>query len=274
MVKKTAGTFMKQPMPNTFAQKRIIVLRDWWNKYGNEFVGQNVTMSIKHNLTLPLLQREYANSGQLAGCPRTSIPFLEITPLYRVAQNGLLFVNCNPSGTDYTHYKSTNNNPPADCFLYDKQGNSYFNAVEEFAENLLGKGYNNYAMIDAFPIVMQNQAVIKKVFSDAYSLKNNRFNAFEELISMFVETVEQIQPKIIIVTNAFVKDLFTDKNNRLRLKNVPKMEKDNVCYRIETSNGLKSTVFCGGMIAGGHQMDTESKERMIRDIKDYLNKHP
>lgn len=31
-------------------------------------------------------------------------------------------------------------------------------------------------------------------------------------------------------------------------------------------SGFATTVFCGGMIAGGHQMDTESKKRLIRDV--------
>ena len=108
-----------------------------------------------------MLQREYAEDNQLLkyNCDRNSIPYMEITPLYREANNGLLFVNCNPSGTDYAYYRDNNSKPATDFFYYDKLKNNYFNATEEFAKSVGGEVFENYAMIDVFPIVMQNQAV-------------------------------------------------------------------------------------------------------------------
>ena len=171
-------------MHNSFATNCIHNLLNWWNNYGNEFVGQKVIMNVKHNLTSPLLQREYANTSQLSGCSRDAIPYLEITPLYKEAKDGLLFVNCNPSGTDYSYYKKKNSNPSNDIFYYDKPGNTYFDAVMGFAEAIYGVGFDNFAMIDAFPIVMQNQAVVKKAFYDAYINKKDRLkpNAMVSLI--------------------------------------------------------------------------------------------
>lgn len=123
----------------------------------------------------------------------------------------------------------------------------------------------NYAMIDVFPIVMQNQAVLKKAFKK----ENGKLrDAFNKLIDLFLDSIEQIKPKVVIVTNAFVKDLFINGFGE-RVCVVPDEEK--VCYNIKIQgNGFATTVFCGGMIAGGHQMDTEGKKRLIRDVAYFM----
>ena len=130
-------------------------------------------------------------------------------------------------------------------------------------------------MIDVFPIVIQNQAALKQAYIKA---KDKRKEAFDILIKRFIVSIECIQPKVIIVTNAFVKDLIRfipDENNKnkidIRIKSItvtPDSEK--VCYYLTTPSGFNTTVFCGGMIAGGHQMDTESKQRLVRDVRNYL----
>lgn len=247
---------------NKFAYDRLNQYKEWWKQYRDSFIGKVININKED---FPLLQREYAKNDQLSkySCARNSIPYMEITPLYREANDGLLFVNCNPSGTDYSYYRDNNSKPPTDFFYYDKSENTYFNATEEFAKTVGGKSFENYAMIDVFPIVMQNQAVLKKAFDKSDGKSRDAFN---ELIVYFLDSIERIKPKVIIVTNAFVKDLFTDIFLESGLLDViPDDEK--VCYNIKIKkSGFATTVFCGGMIAGGHQMDTESKKRLIRDV--------
>lgn len=246
---------------NKFANNKLKQYKDWWEQYHDSFLNGGIEVNKQY---FPLLQRDYAEDSQLSkcSCGRNSIPYMEITPLYREANDGLLFVNCNPSGTDYSYYKEKNNEPPTDFFYYDKLDNTYFNATEEFAK-AVGMS-ENYAMIDVFPIVMQNQAVLKKAFKEE---NEKRRDAFNKLIDLFLDSIEQIKPKVVIVTNAFVKDLFINGFDE-RVCVVPDEEK--VCYNIKIQERFATTVFCGGMIAGGHQMDTESKKRLIRDVAYFM----
>ena len=91
------------------------------------------------------------------------------------------------------------------------------------------------------------------------------------MIEFFLNSIEQIKPKVVIVTNAFVKDLFTVVFSESGLLEVnPDDEKVYYNIKIKKSD-FPTTVFCGEMIAGGHQMDTESKKRLVRDVKYFMN---
>ncbi len=263
--------------PTTFTNQVLANYTNWWNKYNREqaklFRGEKIGKDKS-----PLVQREFAENSSRRKeyqCPLESIPYIEITPLYRVVKNGILFVNCNPSGTDYEYYtgfKCLN-----DICIYNNSDNTYFDAVEKFAIEI-GPTVQ-FAMIDVFPLVIQNQAVLKKAIIDTFKdpLLAERKGAIEELLRSFCNNIAQIQPKVIVATNAFVKDLFTDNDEKrpytlrqLKLVDDFQQDEDKVCYHIEIK-GHKTTLFCGGMIAGGHQMDTESKKRLIRDVRHYYS---
>lgn len=256
---------------NPFAQGVKSELTAWWNIFGSYFIGK--TIQLTKGSSLPLLQKEYAISqGKLPHDTNVNIPYLEITPLYTNAKHGALFVNCNPSGTDYNYYETNNQNNDV-CFYYGEfnPDNPYFQESEKFA---LEVGVKSFAMIDVFPLVMQNQAVMKKAFYDAYSIHNNLETAFDELLSIFIKNIEYIEPEFIVVTNAFVKDLFIKDSSPMRkLLTSFHEDKNKVCYDIGIGN-FKTTLFCGGMIAGGHRMDTESRKRLTRDVRHFLSHTP
>lgn len=262
---KTTPLNLSTVVNTTFQAYKI-----WWTPTTkNLFMNNTIPLG---KGTFHLVQREYAkhytNPSNLNGCPFDNIPCIEITTLYREAPDGVLFVNCNPSGTDYKHYNANNTQFDKDFFIYDKANNSYFKAVNAFATYLGVR--DNYAMIDVFPLVLQNQAVLKAAFN------NGTFTqAFDDLLDIFLKNIVQIRPKVIVATNAFVKELFTGSNNsRLKSRhkyNCKKDKRNRVCYQI-TIDTFETILFCGGMIAGGHQMDTESKERLKRDVKLFLNK--
>jgi hypothetical protein len=255
---------------NVLAQNVKSTLTSWWNSFSGDFIGQAIQLK---NSSFPLLQKEYAVSqGKLPHNTTVNIPYLEISPLYKNAKHGALFVNCNPSGTDYSYYRTYNKNNNV-CFYYGefKKKNPYFQECEKFAQEV---GVQQFAMIDVFPLVMQNQAVLKKAFKDAYATHNNQETAFDELLKSFLNTIECIEPEFIVVTNAFVKDLFTKENYQLhKLLTSFHEDKDRVCYDIGIGQ-LKTTLFCGGMIAGGHRMDTESRRRLTRDVRHFLSHTP
>ena len=263
------------PLPqNLFAQQVLSNYSSWWQNYESEFSVKIPLGQSQHYM----LQRKYADDSRLkfkkGDCPRKAIPCIEISPLYREAKDGILFVNCNPSGTDYEYYRDHNTNHE-DCFYYGEQkpNNSYFNAAEAFA-TAVGINNDNFAMIDVFPIVIQNQAVLKEAYNKATGRQRE---AFDELLRYFLNNIVRIHPKVIVATNAFVKDLLTDNDVKrpYSLRQLGRFDDfhpdgDRVCYHI-TIKDLETTLFCGGMIAGGHQMDTESKSRLIRDVKYFRN---
>lgn len=260
---------MNNPIPTlqSFADNVFKRYQKWWDLYMNEFLGKTIQIGKE---TLPLLQREYVLSkGLLSQANSITIPCIEIDLFYRIAKDGILFVNCNPSGTDYNYYQGSNTNLPTDFFFYSKPDNPYFNASDEFAK--AAGAQNNYAIINTFPIVLKEQAVLKKAVYDAYNYNNSRIPAFDELFDILLDTIVKIQPRVVVATNAFVKDLFINKISPLhqKIKCRPNKDPDKICYDIEIG-AFKTTLFCGGMIAGGHQMDTESKKRLIRDVKCFL----
>ena len=250
---------------------------DWWERYRECFENQSI---IVENRTVSLIQREYADNNKYSKyCSQNSIPIIEITPFCKKANQGLLFVNCNPSGTDYKYYGEKNAKNPTIFFIYDKINSSYFNAAKSFAEKVGVK--DRYAIIDVFPITIQNQAIVKEVYKNAAGKQREAFN---ELIEIFFNIIVEIQPRIIVATNAFVKDLFISIGNKdLRsfrdLKFIDTVyngdELVNYDIKIHSQNKgqdvFETTLFCGGMISGGHQMDTESKQRLIRDVRRYIN---
>lgn len=167
-------------------------------------------------------------------------------------------MNCNPSGTDIRYYKKKNA-AGNDFFNYDNPKNPYFRSVENFYNELKLTADNN-AMMDLFPVVVKEQAVLEKAYY-AYPA------FFTALFEIFVDAVVELQPKVITVTNAFVRELFK--------KEMPKyfsFKENNYGVFYEMDNPrLNTAVFCGGMIAGPHQMDVESKRRLIRDVRCYLS---
>lgn len=256
---------------------------DWWSRNSSAFEKQTVKVDGEMR---PLIQREYApkyanEKLKKHNCKDINIPLIEITPYYKEAEDGLLFVNCNPSGTDYKYYVGHNNTPPNDFYIYDNQDNSYFNKTREFANKAEA---DKFAMIDVFPLVIQNQAVLKTAISEAYSDQKPepRWTAFYEMMELFIKNVVEIKPKVIVATNAFVKDLFTcdDEDHPYSFPNQGLLNyiyqgDDLVYYKIaiprQGHDDFEAFLFCGGMIAGGHQMDTQSKARLIRDVKHFLS---
>ena len=100
------------------------------------------------------------------------------------------------------------------------------------------------------------------------------------MLEVFIYNVVQIKPKVIVATNAFVKDLLTSETHprslvNLGLLNATYEGDDLVRYKISIKQSdFEATLFCGGMIAGGHQMDTESRARLYRDVRHFFSGDP
>lgn len=233
---------------NPFAQSTKNFYVDWWNRNKDKFI----------NCPNPFPFEKVIKN-------QDTIPYLEITPLHKVAKNGILFINCNPAGTDSKYYKKHNQNKEI-CFYYNNDAKkTYARLCESFAADI---NVSEYAMIDIFPIVVKEQKVIKEDFNNP---NNGRSEAYDELLDFFLKMIVEIQPKVIAVTNGFIKNLFIDKNSSLN-KKFDKFVEDSekCCYYIKIGD-FETTLFCSGMIKGQHALDSESLKRFKRDIRCYFN---
>lgn len=222
-----------------FAREYLERYKKCWETWSSE-INQNT-----------LFQRCFRN--------QQSIPLFEISNFFRKPSEErieVLFVNCNPSGTDNGYYEKMNTKGD-DFFYYDNPKNPYHKSVDDFYRDL-GLEDENYAMIDLFPVVTQEQEVLVKACKSYPAF-------FDSLIEIFVDAVVELNPKVIVVTNAFVREALKKEKSKFSFT-----ENDEEGYYVMKANGLDNVAFCGGMIAGKHQMDVESKKRLIRDVKNYL----
>lgn len=259
---------------NELKDNKINELKAWWDN--NREVLLNVKISIKEqgNTTeYQLFQRKNTQDD--------TIPYLEITPLYRKADGGILFVTCNPSGTEVKQYA----NNTEEIFTYENKNNEYWVNAESFAKRVFGDICQDidskYAMIDVFPIVLQKQTVLERVFKTMRPKDDKLKCAFNSLIQMFLETVKAINPRVIVVANAFVRKIFMDYLGNSKYLNyngktwidIEPNKNELVCYhitRIMDDVQQKIAVFCGGAFGGRVKMDKESEKRLSRDVKYYI----
>ena len=242
---------------NTLAKNYINEFDSWWRQYGS---------SIPH----AILQR-YSS-----GVTNNQIPCLEISSSFKdisSEQIRVLFVNCNPSGSDESYYmahsQSVGINKVAgfnDFFYYDNQ-DSHYDACMRFVNELFKGDKHDFAMIDVFPLVKKDQSTIKQ----KWLIKNKSqdlINAFDRLRSLFKQIVFDIKPTVIIVSNAFASSLF---EQGYLTDSIPTPSTTGAYYLNVEFNGYETVAFCGGMLTGQHTMDRFSRERLIRDVRDYLN---
>ncbi len=236
---------------NENLQDRILIkLNDWWNTYAHLFRGW--------------LQREVFRTNNPTK-DADYIPNIEITNKYRKTNNGLLMIGCNPSGNDYAYYRDKGNK--CDFCIYDKE-NQYTTAIYNFANNV--NCADNYACIDLFPIVLGEEAQLKENFENDKNIQD----ALKALAQITFENIIEINPKVIAITDTFVRDLFTISFPKLGLLEVHE-DTDNVCYDINIKDkegiGHLYTIFCGAMLTGQRPMDRESRKRFEKDVRNYLN---
>ena len=201
------------------------------------------------------IQKGLIPASKLKGCPPSHIPLLEINSTLSVTPPiDLLVVNCNPSGTDYDYYSSQK---PSDVMIYNKiKGNPYL----EWGKKLLPN--KKVALADVFPIVCQNQDRIKEAVKMHNAL-------FQELYDIFWQLVCELSPKAMVITNAYVRDLIVSEKSLSLPKRVTITPDDaNVRYILQCPEHHREIILLGGgMIAGAHQMDKDSRRRFEKDIK-------
>ena len=196
-----------------------------------------------------------------------------------LVHNKLLIMGVNPSFTEesvklYRKYGQIQN--PNEYLKWDlihkpnmtqlmdveykvQKKHSYFNWCDELA-NKIGTPYEH---IDMFFYRAKDQKECETIVFDKKSAKLNSFGQAQLEITKAL--IEFINPKLILVANAFAAHRLFDE---LNLKNTQNEKKG--CYYYSFDNTLTVPIFLSSMISGGH-MDEYSRLRLIWQMKSVLN---
>lgn len=220
------------------------------------------------------------------------IPCIEVSKrLFK--DSPILFVGMNPSGTNIKHYSDKNNNPD-DVYIYDGDS-KYYKAMTSFAFDCL-KGYqkwgvneedaeDKYSVLDLFGIVQSTQKVIQDDF-----LENPK--KYSGMFDIFLQYVKKVNPKVIIVANAFVRKVlkrdedinldnpkynFFYKNSRGDMKFELKCNEKYGGYTFTidpTGESARFQLFFSSMLSGKRALDIGSRENLVWLVNNYLSNNP
>ena len=275
-----------------------IKLRDEYAKnVPPPFVATNFIGTQKHDKNdIWLLERNrYSSNGDKSNKGNENfIPRIEISNrMYE--KSPILFVGMNPSGADYDHYMAYcmhhKREAIPDVFIYC--GDSpYYETMEKFASECLeetveeGNVSHKYSELDLFGIVQSTQAVIQEHFLQYPQ-------HYVAMFDLFLKYVKIINPKVIIVANAFVrKILLRDKDlkldttkykdfygdNRKSKFKIEEKVNDNYgghTFTINTEGGSYTTqLYFSSMLSGQRALDLGSRENLVWLVRNYLKNNP
>ena len=173
----------------------------------------------------------------------------------------------NPSGKDKGYYKKNK----GDVIIYSG-GSSYYKALAEFTEACL-EGSHDFSELDLFGIVQGSQNVVKKDFMD-------NPDYYKEMFGLFLKYVAKAQPNVVIVANAFVREVLLGKNT-LPFKNpkyAPFYDVNYTWKKNEQHGGYTFTIgeftcqiYFSSMLSGQHALDKGSRENLAWLVKNYIN---
>ena len=185
-------------------------------------------------------------------------PKIEIGDFDDTVRNGLLFVSCNPSGTDTDFYEQNNKIDYEEVIWYSKKKDTsgFLGALKKFAEHC---GYDgNYSKLDVF-------CVVKKSQDDVEDHYKKHKDVYEEMFDIFVSTVEKLEPKVIVVPNAFVRDLF--QNDFSEKIGYDKDQEPNCGGHKAKFGNHETYIFFTSMLSGVRALDVGSRELLEWAVK-------
>ncbi len=133
-----------------------------------------------------------------------------------------------------------------------KRRNEYFKIYNKFANEL----NISIEFLDMFLYRDSDQSKIKKMVQDKHGVLTE-FG--KKQIELFKEILLLVNPKILLVANAFVCDIITENKNDFNLK------VDNKVYYFN-----ETPVFLSSMLTGRRALDKYSRERLFWQMEDLL----
>ena len=226
--------------------------------------------------TIFVIERDRYAKGDKQG--RIGDP--NLIPLFEISNkmhegSPILFVGMNPSGTDVEHYKDYDahyKSSPHQVFIYDGDS-TYYRAMRKFAFECLqgiepqlqqeedAEGF--YSELDLFGIVQSTQEIVQKDFladPDKYG----------KLFDIFLDYVKRINPKVIIVANAFVRRILQQPSPKFTVKK--NEEFGGYTFKINSMEDFKSQLYFSSMLSGQRALDKGSWENLVWLVRNFLRK--
>jgi len=260
----------------------MTLLKDYqrfWKANSKVFVGQNLT----NKGNLPVTERDFIKSlghyrlNKKVPSPYqpNTIPYIEISKK-RTVGSSILFVGMNPSGADVDYYLK-HNKAKCEVFEYNNYAKSlYYQAMQKFANDCLGHEDADYSVLDVFGIVQGTQGVIVHDFL-------SRPNVYKEMFEIFLKAIVDLNPKVIIVANAFIRRLLLRGNEPKDVLKSPQYNifyAQNPVYQLTVNpkfggyeisiHGKKYQLYFSCMLSGQHALDLGNRENLIWLVRNYL----
>jgi hypothetical protein len=217
-----------------------------------------------------------------------------------LSKNKILFIGINPSFDDKN--KKNKNIIKQEGEAFEGHHEIGYNQIffdEEISKKIPAKGYQSYFKIfeeisskiekrngdyfswthfDTLPFREVNQKNITKLINKTKEPKI--YKIVEKYIELSKQIIEESNPEIIVVSNAYVRNLFGyyDNENKKELENIPKMfstvfDPKFGTHKIDDNGPLHGKlVFFTSMLSGQRALDIGSRDRLIWHIKHCLNK--
>lgn len=155
----------------------------------------------------------------------------------------VLFVGVNPS--------FDKKKPDKGNLFWDKYDHSFFNVPKKMAEKL----NRPFAHHDIFFVREKTQNKVKP-------MKNSYPDIFKWQMEVSKELIAAAKPKVIVIANAYVSDLFVE------LEGFHHFDEQLGAYVIKADKPLAGTpVFCSGMLSGQRALDIHSRKRLLWQIE-------
>ena len=266
-----------------------IKLRDEYAKnVPPPFVATNFIGTQKHDKNdIWLLERNrYSSNGDKSNKGNENfIPRIEISNrMYE--KSPILFVGMNPSGADCDHYKDYceyhEESEIPNVFIYC--GDSpYYETMKKFASECLeetveeGNVSHKYSELDLFGIVQSTQAVIQEHFLQYPQ-------HYVAMFDLFLKYVKIINPKVIIVANAFVHKVlqmakehgqkfnsFYEDSGKARFNLINNTHFGGYRFSIDI---FETQLYFSSMLSGQRALDLGSRENLVWLVRNYLKNNP
>jgi hypothetical protein len=202
-------------------------------------------------------------------------------------KNTILFVGCNPSSSlqrnkkiktflninnlDYLNFSENNDYNISLIINHErvaKQECIYFNKFKYISKKIFNNDFS-WDHIDLFYYRETSQNKFKKIVG--YKVKKDKcitFNSFgESQLELFLQLIKEINPRVIIVANAFVSEVISNRFKQYILRD--NFEENGYDYFI--INSKKIPLFFTSMLTGQRALDNASLRRLIWHIKKTIN---
>ncbi len=141
-----------------------------------------------------------------------------------------------------------------------KENHPYFKKINDFANKL---NLGEWEHIDLLFIRETKQKAIEKLLKT----NNDKINFIDKQIKLSLQIIEKLNPKLIVVCNAFASKIIQEK-----LSNNIKFENNIGTHTLKLNNGNKIPLFFSGMLSGQRALDNGTTERLEWHIKFAYNK--